>query len=87
MEIQRDRHPSDEDGQATWNQDSCCLLRSRYQGYLHIFAFSSVEKMYAALHVLMADEAVCIGPPASKESYLCIDKIIKAMKDTGAQAV
>nr|WP_255532936.1 acetyl-CoA carboxylase biotin carboxylase subunit [Polynucleobacter sp. CS-Odin-A6] len=40
-----------------------------------------------ALHVQMADEAVCIGPAPSRESYLLIDKIIQACKDTGAEAV
>jgi len=35
----------------------------------------------------MADEAVCIGPAASKESYLVADKIIAACKQTGAEAV
>jgi propionyl-CoA carboxylase alpha chain len=40
-----------------------------------------------ALHVQMADEAVCIGPAASAQSYLVIDKIVQACKDTGADAV
>ncbi|MCK9468548.1 MAG: acetyl/propionyl/methylcrotonyl-CoA carboxylase subunit alpha [Porticoccaceae bacterium] len=40
-----------------------------------------------ALHVQMADEAVHIGPSASSESYLVIDKIIEACKKTGADAV
>jgi propionyl-CoA carboxylase alpha chain len=40
-----------------------------------------------ALHVEMADEAVHIGPPAASESYLVIDKIIAACKQTGAEAV
>ncbi|MDX9707873.1 MAG: acetyl/propionyl/methylcrotonyl-CoA carboxylase subunit alpha, partial [Azospira sp.] len=40
-----------------------------------------------ALHVMEADEAVCIGPAASKESYLVMDKIIAACKQTGAEAV
>jgi propionyl-CoA carboxylase alpha chain len=40
-----------------------------------------------ALHVQMADEAVNIGPAASSESYLVIDKIIQACADTGADAV
>ena len=35
----------------------------------------------------VADEAVCIGPAASKESYLRVDKIIAACKQTGAEAV
>lgn len=40
-----------------------------------------------SLHVSMADEAVCVGPAASSESYLQIERIIQACKDTGAQAV
>jgi propionyl-CoA carboxylase alpha chain len=40
-----------------------------------------------ALHVQMADEAINIGPAASAESYLVIDKIIQACRDTGADAV
>jgi acetyl-CoA carboxylase biotin carboxylase subunit len=40
-----------------------------------------------ALHVLSADEAVCIGPPPPLESYLDIDKIIAAAKETGCPAI
>ena len=40
-----------------------------------------------SLHVKMADEAVAIGPPPSKDSYLVIEKIIKATLDTGADAI
>ena len=40
-----------------------------------------------ALHVKMADEAVYIGASAASESYLSIDKIITACKETGANAV
>src|SRR5699024_6563150 len=40
-----------------------------------------------APHVLQADESVHIGPAASAESYLVIDKIIRAAKDTGADAI
>jgi propionyl-CoA carboxylase alpha chain len=40
-----------------------------------------------ALHVEMADEAVLIGPAAASESYLVGEKIIKACKQTGAEAV
>ncbi len=40
-----------------------------------------------ALHVSLADEAVHIGPAPSRESYLSMDKIIAACKQTGAQAV
>jgi acetyl-CoA carboxylase biotin carboxylase subunit len=38
-------------------------------------------------HVLMADQALCIGPPPSRDSYLAIDKILKAAKDSGADAI
>ena len=40
-----------------------------------------------ALHVRFADEAVCIGPPSSKESYLRPDRIIAAAEVTGADAI
>jgi acetyl-CoA carboxylase biotin carboxylase subunit len=40
-----------------------------------------------AMHVRFADEAVCIGAPASSESYLRIEKIMAAAKQTGADAV
>ena len=35
----------------------------------------------------MADEAVCIGPPATRDSYLNIEKILSVIKQTGSQAV
>ena len=38
-------------------------------------------------HVVMADHAVCLGAPPSRESYLNVDKIIKAALDTGADAI
>jgi len=40
-----------------------------------------------ALHVEMADEAVHIGPPPAAQSYLVIEKILAACKQTGAEAV
>ncbi|AXX04804.1 methylcrotonoyl-CoA carboxylase [Brucella melitensis] len=40
-----------------------------------------------ALHVEMADEAVRVGPAASAQSYLNVDAIIKAAKETGAEAI
>lgn len=40
-----------------------------------------------AMHVRMADESVCIGPPSSTQSYLNIPAIISACEITGAQAV
>lgn len=40
-----------------------------------------------SLHVRMADEAVCIGPPANKDSYLNMPNIISAAIITGAEAI
>lgn len=40
-----------------------------------------------AMHVRMADEAICIGPPAGTDSYLSIPAIISACEITGAQAI
>lgn len=41
----------------------------------------------ASLHVLLADEAICLGEPPAKESYLDVEKIIQAARDTGAEAI
>jgi len=41
----------------------------------------------AAPHVALADEAVCVGPPPSAESYLRIGAILEAAKRTGADAI
>lgn len=54
-------------------------------GIKTVAVYSTADEQ--AKHVKMADEAVCIGPPASVESYLRIDKIVDACKKTGAQAV
>ncbi len=40
-----------------------------------------------AMHVRMADESICIGPPASNQSYLSIPNIISACEITGAEAI
>ena len=40
-----------------------------------------------AMHVRMADESICIGPPASQQSYLSIPALIAACEVTGAQAI
>lgn len=40
-----------------------------------------------AMHVRMADEAICIGPPSSTDSYLCIPALIAAAEITGADAI
>src|SRR5215213_11471174 len=48
-----------------------------------IYSEADVE----SLHVRVADEAVCVGPAASNQSYLNIDAIIAAAKSVNAEAV
>ncbi|KAB2925043.1 MAG: acetyl/propionyl/methylcrotonyl-CoA carboxylase subunit alpha [Dechloromonas sp.] len=65
---------------------ACRVIKTaRKMGIKTVAVYSEADK--DALHVDLADEAVCIGPAASKESYLVMDKIIDACKQTGAQAV
>jgi len=45
------------------------------------------EADYDSLHVEMADEAVCIGPALSTESYLRVDRIVEACRSTASDAV
>jgi propionyl-CoA carboxylase alpha chain len=54
-------------------------------GIKTVAVYSEADK--EARHVQLADEAVLIGPAASRESYLVADKIIAAAKATGAQAI
>lgn len=62
------------------------VMRSaKEMGIRTVAVYSEADRQ--ALHVRYADEAVCIGPPPSAESYLRIDKIIAAAKQTGADAV
>ena len=65
---------------------ACRVIKTaRKMGIQTVAVYSEADR--DALHVELADEAVCIGPAASKESYLVMDKIIAACKQTGAQAV
>ncbi len=57
----------------------------RELGVKTVAVYSEVDK--SALHVLFADESVCIGPPPSKESYLDPKRIIAAAEVTGADAI
>ncbi|RYG21863.1 MAG: acetyl-CoA carboxylase biotin carboxylase subunit [Chitinophagaceae bacterium] len=62
------------------------IMRSaREMGIKTVAVYSEADR--AALHVRYADEAVCIGPAASNQSYLVGSKIIAACKQTGAQAI
>ncbi len=65
---------------------ACRVIKTaRKMGIKTVAVYSDADKH--ALHVEMADEAVHIGPPPANQSYIVIDKIMQAIKDTGAQAV
>lgn len=65
---------------------ACRVIKTaRRMGIKTVAVYSDADR--DALHVEMADEAVHIGPAAAAESYLVIEKIIEACKQTGAQAV
>lgn len=65
---------------------ACRVIKTaRKMGIATVAVYSEADA--TALHVELADEAVCIGPAASKESYLVMDNIIAACKQTGAEAV
>jgi len=62
------------------------VMRSAKElGIKTVAVYSEADRM--ALHVRKADEAVCIGPPASSASYLNGDKIIEVAKEMGADAI
>ncbi len=65
---------------------ACRVIKTaRRMGLRTIAVYSDADR--DALHVKMADEAVHIGGSAARDSYLSIDKIIAACKQTGAEAV
>lgn len=62
------------------------IIRScKEMGIKTVAVYSTADK--SSLHVKFADEAVCIGGPQSKESYLRINHIIAAAEITGADAI
>lgn len=65
---------------------ACRVIRTaRLMGIATLAVYSDADR--DALHVHMADEAVHIGPAPSSQSYIVIDKIIDAIRKTGADAV
>ena len=65
---------------------ACRVIRSAQDmGIKTVAVYSEADD--GAVHMRMADEAVHIGPAAAAESYLIIEKIIDACKQTGAEAV
>jgi propionyl-CoA carboxylase alpha chain len=65
---------------------ACRVIKTaRRMGIETVAVYSDADK--DALHVEMADHAVPIGPPPAAESYLVIDKIVAACRQSGAEAV
>ena len=65
---------------------ACRVIKTaRKMGIKTVAIYSDADKH--ALHVEMADEAVHIGPPPANQSYIVIDKVMDAIKQSGAQAV
>ncbi|MEM8629685.1 MAG: acetyl/propionyl/methylcrotonyl-CoA carboxylase subunit alpha [Pseudomonadota bacterium] len=65
---------------------ACRVIKTaRKMGISTVAVYSDADAH--ALHVKMADEAVHIGPPPAADSYIVIDKIMEAIRDTGAEAV
>jgi acetyl-CoA carboxylase biotin carboxylase subunit len=61
------------------------MRTAKEMGIKTVAVFSEADRK--ALHVRYADEAICIGPPPSNQSYLLGDKIIEVAKQTGADAI
>jgi propionyl-CoA carboxylase alpha chain len=65
---------------------ACRIIKTaRRLGIRTVAVFSEADAR--ALHVRMADEAVLIGPPPVNQSYIVIERILEAIRATGAQAV
>ncbi|RKT30752.1 biotin carboxyl carrier protein /biotin carboxylase [Roseovarius halotolerans] len=65
---------------------ACRVIKTaRKMGIQTVAIYSDADAQ--ALHVQMADEAVHIGPPPANESYIVIDKVMEAIRQTGAEAV
>ena len=65
---------------------ACRVIKTaRKMGISTVAIYSDADE--DALHVKMADEAVRIGPPPANQSYIVIDKVMDAIRKTGAEAV
>src|SRR5579885_3101682 len=65
---------------------ACRIIKTaRKMGIQTVAVYSEADR--DALHVTMADTAVAIGPPEAAKSYLAIEKIVAACKESGAEAV
>src|SRR5574343_1934210 len=61
------------------------IATAKKMGIATVAVYSEADR--DARHVLLADEAVLLGPAPSRESYLVADKILAAAKETGAEAI
>src|SRR5947207_7523011 len=65
---------------------ACRVIRNlRKMGVDSVAVYSEADRH--SLHVEQADEAVCIGPPPAAQSYLSIPAILKAARETRAEAI
>jgi 3-methylcrotonyl-CoA carboxylase alpha subunit len=65
---------------------ACRVIKTaKLMGLRAVAVYSEADR--DALHVAMADEAVLIGPARARDSYLNIDRIIEAARDSGAEAI
>ena len=65
---------------------ACRVIRTaRKLGYRTVAVFSEADAQ--APHVSLADEAVCIGPAAAAQSYLHVEALLAACRQTGANAL
>ncbi|MGD1015515.1 MAG: acetyl-CoA carboxylase biotin carboxylase subunit [Roseiarcus sp.] len=61
------------------------LRAAKELGIATVAVYSTADK--EAMHVKLADESVCIGPPAARDSYLNVPALVAACEITGADAV
>lgn len=65
---------------------ACRIIKTlRRMGIASVAIYSEADR--GSLHVEMAAQAICVGAPPAAESYLVIDKVIKAALDSGADAI
>ena len=61
------------------------IRTARAMGLRTVAVYSEADR--GAMHVAMADEAVLLGPARARDSYLNIERVIEAARQTGAEAV